>query len=176
MIDDQFVRTGKITGAHGLEGRVKILIFSDFSGRFDAGNTLYLKIKSEFKAYKSTEFREQPGRLSLLKLEGLNNRDEALSLKGIEIFIDRKEAEKTRRLLEKDSFYFYDLIGCSVYLNNKLFGEVSNIMQAGSGEILILKSKEGRELLIPFTDSMVDTKNIFKGRIDINPVEGLFDI
>lgn len=176
LIDNQFVRIGKITGAHGLEGRVKVLVFSDVSGRFEPGNTLFLKIKSEFTEYTSTDYKEQPGRFSLLKLEGIDNREEALSLKGIEIFISRKAAEKTRKLLDKDDFYYYDLIGCSVYLDNELFGEVASIMQAGAGDILVLKSKDGRELFIPFIDSMVDTKNIFKGRIDIRPVDGLFDI
>lgn len=176
MINDQFVRIGKITGVHGLDGRMKIKIFSDISGRFEAGNTVYLYIKAQYTRYKSAEFIEQPGKFSLLKLEGIDNRDDAHSLKGIDIFIDKKAAEKTRKLLNKDAFYYYDLIGCKVFLDNALFGEVINIVQAGAGDILVLKSTDGRELFIPFIDSMVDTKNVFKGKIDINPVEGLFDL
>ncbi len=174
--ENQFLRIGKIVGAHGLQGRLKIIIISDISERFKAETTLYLKINAEyFKEYKSIEFIEQPGRASLLKLEDIDDRDDALELKGIEIFIDKSDAEKTRDSLGEDSYYFYDIVGCSVFRNGELFAEVKDIMNVGDGSILVLKNDEGKEFLIPFIESMVDTKEIHNRRIDINPIDGLFE-
>ncbi len=174
--ENQFLRIGKIVDAHGLQGRLKIIIITDISERFKAGTTLYLKINAEyFKEYKSIEFIEQPGRASLLKLKGIDNRDDALELKGIEIFIDKSDAEKTRDSLGEDSYYFYDIVGCSVFRNGEFFAEVKDIMNVGDGSILVLKNDEGKEFLIPFIESMVDTKEIHNRKIDINPIDGLFE-
>ena len=173
--EKQFLRVAKITGVHGLHGRLRIAVVSDIADRFIPGTALFLKFGGEYREYKSVEFIELVSKASLLKLEGIEDRDEALSLNGIEIYIDRTVAEKTRDSLGEDVYYYYDLIGCKAYWNNDLFAEVTDIMQAGDGCILILSNTEGKQFLIPFTESMVDTGNIGSKRIDINPVDGLFE-
>jgi 16S rRNA processing protein RimM len=171
---DQFLRIAKITGAHGLNGRLKLDVISDFSERFAPGSKMYIKIDNEFRPFQSVEFNDK-SKNSLLKLENINDRDAALSLKGAEIYITKSEAEKTRDQLDSDSFYFYDLIGCNVFMNGAAFGKVVDIMGSGENIILVLNNDKGKEFLIPFNNSMVDTKQIFNGRIDISPIEGLFE-
>ena len=171
----QFLRVAKIIGAHGLHGRLRITVISDIADRFSPGTVLFLKFGDEYREYKSVEFIELVSKASLLKLEGIDNRDEALSLNGIEIYIDKAEAEQTRDSLGEDVYYYYDLLGCKVYWNNDLFAEVTDIIKAGDGCILILSNTKGEQFLIPFTESMVDTGNISDKRIDINPVDGLFE-
>ena len=176
MIDKvEFLSVAKIVGAHGLNGRLKLDLITDVIERFAPGNRLFIKTGSQYKPFTCTQFSDK-SKSPLLKLEEINDRDAALSLKGAEIFITRSEAEKTRDILETDSFYYYDLIGCSVFLNDNSFGKVVDIMGTGGNKILVLNNNEGKELLIPFNKDMVDTANIFNGRIDINPIEGLFDL
>ena len=172
---NQFLIVAKIIGAHGLNGRLKLDVITDVIERFAPGNRLFIKIGSQYKPFISTQFGDK-SKSPLLKLEEINDRDAALSLKGSEIFITISEAEKTREILETDSFYYYDLIGCSVYLNDKSFGKVADIMEAGGNKILVLNNNEGKEFLIPFNKEMVDTTHVFDGRIDISPIEGLFDL
>jgi 16S rRNA processing protein RimM len=172
---DQFLIIARITGAHGLNGRLRLDVFTDFIERFAPGSKLYLKIGNSFKPFLSTEFVGKSKNL-LIKLENIDDRDAALSLKGAEIYITRSEAEKTRDQLGSDSFYFYDLIGCSVFLDNDIFGKVVDLMGSGENTILVINNDKGKEFLIPFNNSMVDTKHIFNGRIDISPVEGLFEL
>jgi 16S rRNA processing protein RimM len=169
------LRVAKIIGAHGLHGRLRIAVISDIIDRFEPGTILFLKFGADHREYISTEFIEQNRKSSLLKLEGINDRDEALALNGIEIYIDKADAEQTREVLGEDVFYYYDLIGCKAYWNNGLFAQVTNIMKTGGGCILVLSNNEGEEFLIPFTKSMVNTSKIGDGRIDINPVDGLFE-
>jgi 16S rRNA processing protein RimM len=171
---DQFLRIARITGAHGLNGRLKLDVVTDFLDRFTPGNKLFLKIDNSFKTFLCAEFFDK-SKNSLIKLESIDGRDAALSLKGVEIYITKSEAEKTRAQLDSDSFYFYDLIGCSVFLDDAAFGKVVDIMGSGENTILVLNNDKGKEFLIPF-NSMVDTKHIFDGRIDISPIEGLFDL
>jgi 16S rRNA processing protein RimM len=172
---DQFLRIARITGAHGLNGRLRLDVFTDFIERFAPGSKLYLKIGNSFKPFLSAEFVGK-SKDSLLKLENINERDAALSLKGLEIYITRSDAEKTRDQLGSNSFYFYDLIDCSVFMNNEFFGKVVDLLGSGENTILVLNNDIGKEFLIPFNNSMVDTKHIFNGRIDISPIEGLFEL
>jgi 16S rRNA processing protein RimM len=172
---DQFLRIARITGAHGLNGRLKLDIVTDFIERFAPGSKLYIKIDNSFKPFLCAEFFNK-SKNSLIKLVSIDDRDAALSLKGAEVYITKSEAEKTRDQLDNDSFYFYDLIGCNVFLDGVVFGKIADILGSGENTILVLNNDKGKEFLIPFNHSMVDTTHIFNRRIDISPIEGLFDL
>jgi 16S rRNA processing protein RimM len=173
--DEQFLRIGKIVGAHGLHGRLRVLAITDIRERFEIGSCIFLKVRGEYSRNRILDFIEQKGRQCLIRLEGISDREAALSLKGIEVFIERDEAEKTRHLLGEDTYYYYDIIDCSVYLEDELFGRVTDILEAGAGEILVVEDTSGKRFLIPFVESMVNTREIFKGKIYIYPIEGLIE-
>jgi 16S rRNA processing protein RimM len=173
--DDNFIRVARVIGAHALGGRLKIAVISDNLSRFDPENVVFLKEK-DYNAYRITGFAPLKGRTCLLQLDGVSDRNQAEALRGVEIFITKELAEETRNELEEDSFYYFDLIGCDVYLNGSLFAKVTDILEAGAGEVLVITDKDKRELMLPFVESMVDTSGIGEKRIDIHPVEGLFDI
>lgn len=172
----EFLRIGKITGAHGLNGRLKIEVISDFMERFEAGNQLYLYDGLEYRQYRIIEFIQRPSKSSLLKISSISDRDTALSYMGRELFIDKRIAEKTRKNLGPDDYYYYDIIGCLVYWKGDYFGKVVDIMKAGEGDVLLIKDSTNKEFFIPFIESMVDVNKIFDRRIDINPIDGLLDI
>ena len=174
--DDDFLRIARVTEAHGLNGRLKITVITDSIERFDDGNTVYLKINNSYSIHVIKKFQVSKQRMALLELEDITDRNQAELLKGVEIFITKDEAERTRAELEDGTFYYYDLIGCKVCLNGELFAEVIEVMQGGSGDILVITDKDQKKLMIPFVESMVDTARVDEGFIDINPVEGLFDI
>ena len=174
--DDKFIKVGKIIGVHGLNGRLKIIPISDIVSRFKTGKELYLKKDTGYEKMISAGFTEQRGKASLLKLEGISDRNNALLLEGIEIYIKKEEAERTRSSLGEDCYYYYDIIGCRVNWKGNHFGEVIDIVRAGEGDVLVIKSIDTKEFMIPFIQSMVDTSNIFEKMITIDPVEGLIVI
>ena len=176
MSDDDFLRVGRVTGAHGLNGRLKIAVMSDNPGRFETGNSIYINRGSMYDLYTIDGFQPVKQRSALLSLKEVSDRNQAEALSGAALFITKDDAERTRGELDDDSFYYYDIIGCDVYLDNNLFAKVTDIIQAGGGDILVIKDKNGKDLMIPFVESMTDTSHVGEGRIDISPVEGLFDI
>jgi len=173
---DDYIRIAVVTGVHGLNGRLKILVISDIRERFEKDKSVFIKFKNSFREFRIINFTESRGTAGLLQLDGINDRDSALSYKGSDVFIKKSEAEKTRSELGKESYYYYDIIGCAVYFRGRLFGTVTDILEAGAGEILIITNDRGKKFMIPFVESMVDTGEIRDSRLNINPVEGLFDI
>ncbi len=177
MQNSEHLRIAVITGAHALHGRLKILVVSDNLSRFAPGAEVTVKDKNGLKPYKIIEFAPSKGKVCLMHLEGVSDRNAADDLKGAEIFIRREEAEKTRdELLEDEEYYYYDIVDCAVYLEGNHFGVVSDIIEAGAGEILIITDSGGKKHMIPFVESMVSTDHIKDKRIDISPVEGILDL
>lgn len=174
--EKDYLRIARITGSHGLQGELKVYVITDIPERFAEGKVLYFGFEKASREYRVEGFRPMKVRILLLKLEGVNSRNDSDMLKGMDIFIKGSDAESGRDLLDNDSFFYYDLIGCRVYREGKEFGIVIDIMEAGAGDILVIEDLESKRAMVPFVESMVDTSRIKEKIIDINPVEGLFDI
>ena len=176
MIPDiDYFRIAKIKGAHGLDGKLKIYVISDITERFKKGNTIYLKTGKEYLKYTIEGFQPVKKKDALLKLEGICDRNSADSLDGAEIFISKDDAESIRSELGEDSFFYCDIIGCRVKHKSQIIGVVSDIMEGGAGDILVIECGN-KNIFIPFVDSMVDTSALKDNLIEINPVEGLIAI
>ncbi len=173
----EYLRVGIIVGVHGLKGRLKVRITTDFPERLTKDQIVLIHKDNSYQGYRIEELTATGPGIGFLKLENVRDRDLAERLAGCELCIDRAEAEKTRaELLDEDSYYYYELIGCSVERNGAPFGEVVDILEAGSGEVLVIRDGAGKEHLVPFVESMVDTTRIASGIIMISPVEGVLDI
>ena len=178
--ENSYLRVAKIIGPHSLDGKLKIHVISDIAERFEKGGTIYLGIKDAYKKFIIGNFIPVKKRIALLKLEGIDDRNSAEIIGKAEIFIDKSTAEAIRSDLDEDTFFYQDLIGCSVLYEKNFFGTVIDILEGSSVDILIIETEDKdnnkKQILIPFVESMVDTSNIEKKEIEINPIEGLIDI
>jgi 16S rRNA processing protein RimM len=177
MHDEEFVRIAVITGAHGLSGRLKIQVTSDITERFEKNKSVFIKIEGEFQKFRILNYIPREDRTGLLELKGIAEINRALLLKGFDIYIDKAETEKTRNsVLEEESYYYYDIIGCEVYYKGGLFGSVREIMETGAAEVLVIENGAGKDYMVPFVELMVDTAEIRSKKLTIHPVEGLIDV
>ena len=174
-LENNYLRIAKIKSAHSLDGKLKIHVISDIAERFEKGNTVYLKHKEEYRGYVISSFNPTKKRSALLKLEGVNDRNGAELLEGIEIFIDKAAADSIRLELDEGVFFYQDIIGCTVKYKGRDFGVVTDIFEGGAGDLLVIEDKNKKTVLVPFVDQMVDTSGISEKTIEINPVEGLLD-
>ncbi len=174
-LEDNYLRIAKIKSAHSLDGKLKIHVISDIAERFEKGNTVFLGLKEGFKKYVISSFNPVKKRTALLKLEGVNDRNSAELLDGVEIFIDKATADSIKSELDEDTFFYRDIIGCTVKYKGRDFGVVVDIFEGGSGDLLVIEDNKKKTIMVPFIDQMVDTSGISEKTIEINPVEGLLD-
>ena len=82
----------------------------------------------------------------IFKIESFNSLEEIERYKNKEIFINSKDLPK----LKENEFYWKDLIGKEVELENGTFvGVVTEIIETGSDDVLVVE-KENKKELIPF--------------------------
>lgn len=170
-----YIRIGKLVGPHGLDGRLKVLIVSDVAGRFEGLKDIYACLNGFYKKYPVETYEPYKDKYGLIRLKNVDNRELAEELVGIDLFIKFEEAQRDRKTLDHDTYFYYELVGCKVFLKKQLFGEVVDIFEGGAGEILVIADKNNKEYLIPFVESMVNIENIKKEQIEITPVEGLLE-
>ncbi len=101
----------------------------------------------------------------ILRVEGCDDRDSALLLRGAELLVDRSLAPA----LQDDEWWAEDLEGCSVHDAGRLVGTVRRLLALPSCEVLEVARADGTgDLLVPLVDPAVRTVDIERRTIDID--------
>ncbi len=136
MDDKQYIKAGKVIGAHGIRGGLKV-----FS---------YLEKPANFGIYKNFLIDSKPIELELnftkdniavIDIEGIRKRELAEAMIGKEIFMPRSELPA----LKKGEFYYTDIIGLKVIENGKETGVITDIQNFGSGDTIEIKFNDERK-------------------------------
>lgn len=170
---EQFFSVGVITTTHGVKGEVKVYPTTDDARRFKKCKELIVvDTGNNSKTYKveSVKFFKQ---FVILKLEGINTMDAALTLKNNKLLVTREQAVK----LEKDEYFIADLIGVNVYDedNNKL-GVVEDVMQTGANDVYEIRKEDGSSFLVPAIKECILEVDVSKAFMRIHVMEGLLDV
>ena len=161
-----WVTLGVVTGAVGLKGWVKV---RSYTVPVD-GLLNYETVSIHFKEGPKQEKIIAEGKIvnsqMQLKFKGIEDRNNAETLKGALIAISRKNLPP----LEENEYYWYDLVGLEVVNRRREnFGRVKSLLPAGAHDVLVLEGgREKKELLIPFVSLYVDEVDVSNGIIRVN--------
>ncbi len=140
----QHINVGKVSGVFGVKGWVKVFSFTDDRENIIHYSPWLLKKDNETKSFNVTDGHLQ-GKAVVAQLDGINDRDEAASLMGWDIFISPNQLPKAA----KDEYYWSDLIGLRVETNLGVqLGIVESLLETGANDVVIVKGE--RERVIPF--------------------------
>jgi len=164
------VLLAQIGAAHGIKGEVRVKAFGDPEALGDYGS-LRAEDGRKFKIV-----RMRPSKAVLVvKFKGVNSRDEAEALNGVELFVDRSALPED---IEDDEFYITDLIGCDVLNESgEQVGAVMNVADFGAGDLLEIspllpQGGLGGELwYLPFTRENVPDVDLVKHAVTIRKPE-----
>jgi 16S rRNA processing protein RimM len=144
LSNQQQINVGKISGVFGVKGWVKVFSFTDNKENILKYSPWLLKKDSETKFIKVIDGKLQ-GKAVVAQLEAVNDRDQAASLMGWDIFITPDQLPK----VAKDEYYWSDLIGLSVETSLGVqLGVIESLMETGANDVVIIKGD--RERVIPF--------------------------
>lgn len=132
---------GKIAGAHGVKGLAKILPYCEDVSLLEQALNYTITLKNS------------NGKHMLAEIKDVQTREDVEKLKGTELFVSR---DVLPDIDDEDTYYIEDLIGMAVVdKSGDEIGIVRAVPDYGGGELLDIRLKNGKELLLPFKDEYV---------------------
>ena len=164
---ERLVTLGRVTGAHGLQGWVKV--YSDTTPRENIASYGHLLLDSGagWQRWKVNAGRRQ-GKYVVLKLRGCNDRNQAEALTGARIAVERDQLPE---LADAGEYYWTDLQGLAVEtLTGEPLGRLDHLFETGANDVMVVRGE--RERLIPFVwEEVVREVDLDAGliRVDWDP-------
>lgn len=164
-MEDAFV--AKLGKAVGLKGDLKIHLESDFPKQFKEGASFSTNRKINLCV---ESFNEKRG---TIKFIDINDIDAAKKLTNMELYSSYDNTRKNCSL-NKDEYFWFDIIGCEVFEDDKLLGSVKDIHRYPITDYLeiitaseLVENKLPNNFLLPYINEEyilsvdIDNKKIF---------------
>lgn len=164
-MEERLFTVGAVAGAHGIRGDIKVFPMTDDIEKFKTLSTILLSDKrgtAEYKIEKAWYHKK----FVMLKLEGIDTMDDALSLKGAEV----KVSEEFAVPLEEGEFYWRDLLDMEVYTDEgENLGKITNILETGANDVY----EVNKTLYIPAIKDCVLDIDVASKKMTVHLLEGL---
>ncbi len=167
---NDILEIGQIVNTRGLRGEVKVNSFSEDSKRFEKLEEIYIKENDSLKSFKIQKVSYNKNQV-ILKLENINNINEAETLRNKYIYVKKSQLEK----LPEGVYYISDLIGLDVFeeKDNNYLGKVEDIFSTKSNDVYVVKNELGITKLLPGTKEVIKIIDIENKKIIVNLIKGL---
>jgi len=162
------VHIGFISKTHGYHGHLKISVESEFIEAFGLCKFLFIDIETMLIPFFIEEKKTHHN--LLVKLEGLDSKEDAQTLNSSHIYVDRKYIVETQA---EDSYKA--LIGYIVLNESNQIGILKDIQEFPQQLMGVIMHGD-QELLIPLHDQLIDSIDHTSKSISLTLPEGLLDL
>jgi len=159
---DDLVVMGRVAAPYAVKGWIKVQPFTAYLDSLLDYPVWRLGRGGVWREYPVLEGRVH-GQSVLACLEGIEGRDAAAALQGMEIAVARAELPPP----EEGEYYWDQLIGLRVVnLQGEFLGQVSAVLEGGAQDVLRIVGD--RERLIPFVAALVRNVDLAAGCIEVD--------
>lgn len=167
-MSDDLIQVGRVAGAFGVRGEVRITSFTaDPVALLD-----YRDLKREDGAPALTLLAGRPAKGGVVaRTKEIETREQAEALRGLKLFIPRSALPEPE---DEDEFYVTDLIGLAVETpEGEPLGRIRTVQDFGAGDLLEIQPPEGGSTwYLPFTKDAVPEVRLAEGKvIGVRPLE-----
>lgn len=156
---------GRIVGAHGIKGELRVYPLvneESFYKKIDS-----LNIEGYKDGVKIIALKKNKG-VYLLKIDEIGTRAEAERLRGKTLTLDEADMPKL-----DEGYYIYELIGLrALDQEDREIGILSDVLLGAVNDVYVITTEKG-EILVPNVPNFVRERNIEKGFIRVNLIEGM---
>lgn len=161
---EAFIEAGRIVNTHGVRGEVRIEVWLD-SPDYLAGFPRIFVDGIE-KRIRSSFVHKQ---FLVAVLEGINDVNSAMPLKGKTVKVAREDAR-----LPEGGYFLQDLLGAAVRTEDgKTVGTLTEILERPASNIYVVTDTSGTEHMIPAVPAFVIAANADAGQITVRMIEGM---
>ena len=157
------VPIGRVLKAHGIKGELKFFLYNRKSTLLLKKIKVWFENAGKLESFNLISSRGSNG--EIVRLEKIDNRDEAELFKGKQFFINRSDFPE----IEEGNFYLNDVINFKVVCEGEEIGFISDVFSLPSGNMIEIGIDEKKSLipmideyleLFDFDNKMVVLKNI----------------
>lgn len=164
MSSPRLILIGRVAGAFGVRGELRITTFSA-----DPLSLLsYRELKGEDGAVALTLTNGRAAKGGIVaRAREVETRDQAEAIRGLRLYVAREDLAPP----EEDEFYLADLIGLEARdLAGAVVGKVKTVENFGAGDLVEVAPVDGGVTFwLPFTREAVPEVSIANGWIAIDP-------
>ena len=152
----------------GLSGEIKVYSYAEDPGRFEKLDRLFLG-----EEYYTIEKVRYKGDMPILKLTGIDGRDQAEKQRQKDVFMAEEDLEE----LPKGEYYIKDLLGLDVITTDgNVLGKLKDITTNSAQKLYCVEREDGRMVYIPGVPQFILEKDVEKGTVKVSLPEGLLDL
>lgn len=150
------VAIGRIVGAKGLQGRLKLELLTDRPERFAVGASVRVEGEPSPRRVTAVEGGERPRAIAL---SGIDSREAAEAVTG-------RYLEADAAPLPDGSWYWHELEGLAVSdPRGRPIGRLAEVFRAGGAEVYRIERDGADDLLVPALRRMIESVDPASGSL-----------
>ncbi|WP_419661259.1 ribosome maturation factor RimM [Desulfosarcina variabilis] len=171
--EEKFVLVGRVTGAHGIHGGLRVHSYAESIELYRIGETIRVCLPNGSESSMIVEWVAPHGRGLRMGLESVGDRNQAEHLAGALLYVEKSRLPA----LEEDTYYWHELIGLQVYdTAGTLLGSLDEVIPTPANDVYVIQAEVdgcSRELLIPAIGAVIRNIDLEGGVMVVDPPEGL---
>jgi 16S rRNA processing protein RimM len=172
---DDLLIVARVRRAHGVKGELLVAVETDRPKHvFRPGRILHLadqRANPTGRTLRLDRMRPITGG-ALLKLDGVESREGADALRGHTLMMSAGDAAPAG----PEEVHYRDLVGLTVWNEGTEIGPVEDILDNPGGELLVIRTRGRKELLIPFAREMVVSVDLQARELRLRVPDGLLEL
>ncbi|HIP13501.1 MAG TPA: 16S rRNA processing protein RimM [Arcobacter sp.] len=167
----------KIGKTVGLKGQMKIHIDTDFPQQFKKGAVLITHKKQSLtiETINTTS--------KTIKFEGIDTIEDAQKYTNSQLFTTQEDTVKNCKLEEKQ-FFWFDMIDCNIYEDDKLLGCITDVHRYPIDDYLEIQTDKSmlesndelsKTFLLPYNDTYILEVDIDKKTILVKDAQDILE-
>ena len=171
-VDSSYVAIGKVVKAQGLEGQVKVSVYSGTPEDIAPIPQIFLGSMSGLKAFTLLRSRSQ-GKFAIVSLAEIVDRDGAEAQVGQQVWALKSQMPP----LAPDEFYWHEMVGLLVKtVQGQELGRVTSLIATKAHDVMVVTGLDQGECLIPVVREIVISQDLQAGVLIIAPPPGLLEM
>jgi 16S rRNA processing protein RimM len=162
---------GKITKTHGLKGEITVKLDVANPGDFKDLRYVLIEDRGNLIPY-FIENQKINGDKMIVQLQDVKKVEQAVAFMGKAVFLPNELMPE----LDEDDFYFKEIVGFKMIdaLKGEI-GEISDVLEYPT-QAVIQVMKDGKEILIPIHDDIIQKVDKKAKILTVKAPEGLIDM
>lgn len=166
--EPEFLVVGKLRKPHGLRGEMLMSVWTDFPGRLQPGNILYVGVEHHPLKIESVRWHRQD---LLIAFGGLLDREQVGEFRNQILSVRAADSPE----LDVGEYYLHQLLGLQVIeaATGHLLGAIEEIIATGANDVFLVRAPNGGEILLPDIESVILAIDLEKSQIRVHLLPGL---